>query len=514
MTTASLTVTARQVEQLRDHLLREDEQERTAYVYTSRSKPDRYLAEEVVPVSDDELVAQSTTACRPQLPVERELLHDCTDRDMHPLIIHSHPFDGDGVPWFSDRDDTLMNGLQQMVTGLAPDTTVMFAVLGQQGIQTAVYHPATDQREPLPVTVLGNHTLDPPLETPDIGDGPADAAVTGTGERYDRNERVFGRHGQEQLAATHVAIVGVGGLGSLMAEELARLGIGELTLIDPDIIERSNLPRLFGAHNHNVGRPKVTAVKLHLQPINPGTTIHAVKEQVKDAVDALKPADLIVGGVDQVSARMFLNQFAVRHLIPYVDAGVVIETTSKDDADSDPPTVESMEGYIQRIIPSVTACFDCLGRADPERAYIERLSPEEREQEVERGYIDETTLSPEAAVVPVNGVVASKTVQTAVKHITGYSQPNDYIHVELTSNDLETLSTAPKPGCPTCGDNGVLGRGDRTPTMDEADVPDSLDLELGIDAESTAADTEPANEENIDCAVADAFATLFDTPSS
>jgi len=142
-----------------------------------------------------------------------------------------------------------------------------------------------------------------------------------------------------------------------------------------------------------------------------------VQAPAEDAADALKQCDLLVAGVDQISARMWLNQFAVRHCIPYVDAGVVIDTEDED-------TITAMEGYIQVIAPGATACFDCMDRGDPEQARIESLSDEALQEEVERGYIDETTLSPEPAVVPLNGVVASKTVQTVAKLVTGYDAPD------------------------------------------------------------------------------------------
>lgn len=513
MTRDALTLTARQIEQLRDHLLRDDDLERIAFVYCSRSD-NRLLAEEVVPVTDDQLATQSAARCRPKLTVERDLLQDCADRDMHPLITHSHPFDTSGISHFSPDDDDLMNGLQTMVTGLWPETTVMFAVFSTEGITTAVYNPTTDQRETLPVTVLGNRRLDTPLTTPSEAKRSETAAALNT-SRYDRGIRAITEHGQRALAETHIGVVGYGGLGSIMTTEFARYGVQEFTIVDPDVVEESNLPRLFGAYDHHQDRAKVAVAKEHLWRTNPASEVTAVQDTAENAADTLKQVDMMVAGVDQVSARMWLNRFAVRHLIPYVDAGVVIETTTTADEtaaedDAEPPgRVDTMEGYIQLILPGANACFDCLDRGDPEAARIERLSDEERAEELERGYIDETDLSPEPAVVPLNGIVASKTVQLVAKYVTGYAPPADYLRFEGVDNTLTELTTVPSDRCVTCGDTGILGRGDRIPTEADLDATQhNLDLEM--DQES-GVETNPETETwaAVPAAV-DKFTALFD----
>jgi molybdopterin/thiamine biosynthesis adenylyltransferase len=510
--TPTLTLTAQQITRLRDHLLHEDELERVAYVYCTRSGDDRLLAEEIVPVADDQLLAQDRTRCRPTLEAERSLLQDCRDRGMHPLIIHSHAFDTSERPDFSSDDHELMDGLQTMITGLWPDTTVMFAVLNTTGITAAVYDPEPGKRVTLPVTVLGHRRLDTPLNTPDPSE-PAAASLNTA--RHDRSIRALTEHGQQALAETHIGLIGAGGLGSIMAVECARYGVRQLTVVDPDIVEESNLPRLFGAYDHHIGRPKIAALREHLWKINPTIEITPVQDTAENAADTLKQVDLLVAGVDQVSTRMWLNQFAVQHLIPYVDAGVVIETrdaaddtgTAADAAPASSGRVESMEGYIQLILPGANACFDCFDRGDPEQARLERLSLDELEEELERGYIEATDLSPEPAVVPLNGIVASKTIQLLVKYITGYARPADYLRFEGIGNTLTELTTHPSDRCMTCGDSGILGQGDRDPThADLAAAHHDLDLEIAGEAEP-----EPTPEAGPVPAADDRFTAFFDS---
>ncbi|QLG61946.1 HesA/MoeB/ThiF family protein [Halorarum salinum] len=295
--------------------------------------------------------------------------------------------------------------------------------------------------------------------------------------RFDRTIRALGQSGVNRLATTHLAVVGCGGLGSIMAEEFTRYGIGQLTLIDPDVVEESNLPRLFGAFPADVGRPKVEVVRDHLARIDENVRATTVQDRVENATPALREVDLIVAGLDRVSTRQWLNAYAVQHRTPYVDAGVIITTSGTEETETGTaPHIETMDGYIQVVLPGHSACFACLNRGDPERARIERLTEEEREEELARGYIDETQLSPEPAVVPLNGVVASKTVQLVAKLVTGYAEPPDYLHFEGVSNDLTTLSTTPRPDCPLCN-----------PGTDQ-------DLDLEADFDLTPAENDPDPE--------------------
>jgi molybdopterin/thiamine biosynthesis adenylyltransferase len=268
-------------------------------------------------------------------------------------------------------------------------------------------------------------------------------------DRFDRNIRVLGETGQHQLNDTHLTVVGVGGLGSLMAEQLGRLGITHLTLIDPDIVENSNLPRLFGATDTDVGRPKVSVVREHLQQIDPAITISTRQEPIQDAEHAIAPTDIVIAGLDTAAGRITLNRAAVNHETPYIDAGVTITTADGTDR------VDAMEGYIQLIVPGETACLDCLDRYNPEQARLEQLSHDELQEHIDRGYIEDTALSPEPAIVPLNGVIASKAVGLAVKHLTGYDRPTHYLRIDTLGNTIDATRTTPNDGCPTCGEHGL-----------------------------------------------------------
>jgi hypothetical protein len=302
-------------------------------------------------------------------------------------------------------------------------------------------------------------------------------------QRYDRNVRALGLDGQRRLESATVGVVGVGGLGSMAAEQLARLGVGELVLVDPDEVEASNLPRLVGVYDHHVGQPKVTTVREHLWKSSGGSlTVEAIPERVQDCAGVLDRCDVVIGCVDSVTARSYCNEYAVKHLTYYLDAGVRIDTpdapaatndpagdvpdepagdTTADGARTDDRTVE-LTGYVHLVAPGSNACFDCLGRHDQAAARIEQLSPTERSAEQERGYIDDDELAPEPAVIHLNGQCASKTVSVLVNLVTGVHTPPDFIRYDDHDHEMTELTTDPSENCPTCGTDGVLGVGRRS----------------------------------------------------
>lgn len=239
--------------------------------------------------------------------------------------------------------------------------------------------------------------------------------------------------------------------------------------------------------DHHIGEPKVTALREHLLQSSGGSlSVTTVQERIQNCPSVLDDCDTIIGCVDSVSARSFCNEYAVKQLQYYLDAGVRIDTpdrtatgTSSDGmtaeqgskesnetaieepVQTDDQTVE-MTGYVHLVAPGSNACFDCLGRHDQAAARIEQLSPTERSAEQERGYIDDDELAPEPAVVHLNGQCASKTVSVLVDLVTGVHTPPDFIRYEDHAHEMTELTTAPSEHCPTCGTDGVLGVGQRS----------------------------------------------------
>lgn len=144
-------------------------------------------------------------------------------------------------------------------------------------------------------------------------------------ERFLRNEMLWGKEGQARLTAAHVIVFGLGGVGSYVAECLARAGVGELTLVDSDTVALSNLNRQLEALDSTVGLPKAEAVARRIRDINPYAVLHPMEALYNaDNREQFFPAgcryDYIVDAIDLVSCKLDLAETARRLDIPLIMA--------------------------------------------------------------------------------------------------------------------------------------------------------------------------------------------------
>ena len=173
-------------------------------------------------------------------------------------------------------------------------------------------------------------------------------------DRYIRQSILpeIGAGGQALLAKAHVVVVGCGALGSLQAELLARAGVGRLTVLDRDFVERSNLQRqvLFTDRDAEVGLPKALAAEQALRAINPEIRVDGVVEDLNpgSAPALLGGADLIADGTDNFETRYLVNDWSVREGVPWVYAGVI-----------------GTAGLVMPILPRETACLRCVFETVP-----------------------------------------------------------------------------------------------------------------------------------------------------
>ncbi len=136
-----------------------------------------------------------------------------------------------------------------------------------------------------------------------------------------------GEEGQSRIRGAHVLVVGCGALGCASIEWLARAGVGQLTLVDRDVVEWSNLQRqqLFSERDAQVGSPKAEAAARRVKEIDSTIRVHACVEHVnaENAADLARDVTVIVDGLDNIETRFVLNDVSVRDGIPYVYAAAV-----------------------------------------------------------------------------------------------------------------------------------------------------------------------------------------------
>lgn len=134
----------------------------------------------------------------------------------------------------------------------------------------------------------------------------------------------LGSGSEASLADCLIGIVGLGGGGSHVAQQLAHVGIGSFVLVDPDVIRDINLNRLVGGTWTDVKNavPKVEIARRVILGVQPRAEVTDIRQQWQTAADYLKCCDVIVGGLDSVRAKDELDGFCRRYLIPYIDMGM------------------------------------------------------------------------------------------------------------------------------------------------------------------------------------------------
>lgn len=142
--------------------------------------------------------------------------------------------------------------------------------------------------------------------------------------RFGGLARLFGVEGAARIRAAHVAVIGIGGVGSWAAEALARSGVGRLTLIDLDHVAESNINRQIHALSCTLGQAKVQAMAERIALINPECRVESVEDFVEPAnwpVIVQTPLDAVIDACDQVRAKTAMAAWAIQTRTPFVTVG-------------------------------------------------------------------------------------------------------------------------------------------------------------------------------------------------
>jgi molybdopterin/thiamine biosynthesis adenylyltransferase len=177
---------------------------------------------------------------------------------------------------------------------------------------------------------------------------PPEAAGLDADDREDRTRRFFGAERLARIRGSHVLVVGAGAVGNEVAKNLALLGVGRLTLVDRDTVERSNLNRCIFFRERDVGRRKVHVARRALRAAAPGVAVAAHAKWVQDAPDAVWDADAVALCVDDEFARYYVNARLLggERRVPVVN-GAMGRTWAE----------------VRVLVPGRTACLVCLWSA-------------------------------------------------------------------------------------------------------------------------------------------------------
>lgn len=267
--------------------------------------------------------------------------------------------------------------------------------------------------------------------------------------RHDRQVRAFGPDGQAALSSLRIAIVGLGGTGSIIAHETAYLGVNDYVLIDPDIVNETNLNRLLGATAHDTGKRKVDVAARSIMSINPSARCDAVVGDIVDAniVSNLCDVDFIFACTDSHSSRAVLNQFAYQFLVPCVDMGVAIHV--RDGG------VSHIAGRVQMLSCGLP-CLVCANWIDSNQVRTEMMSEEQRRRDP---YFVGHSM-PHPAVISLNGAVASVAMTMFLSAVTAFPSDARMVLYDAVRGAMRPTIMTPEANCIVCSSSGALARGD------------------------------------------------------
>ncbi len=220
------------------------------------------------------------------------------------------------------------------------------------------------------------------------------------GHRFDRNIRFFAHEGQQRLLQLSVAVVGVGGLGTHVVQQLSLLGVGKLILVDPDKVDETSLNRHVGirADDPATGLSKVELGFRTATDANRGITIVQIPESLRTeaAFEAIRDCNYVIGCLDNEGARLILNELCLAYNKPYID----LATDISDDG--------KQYGGRVCVVRDGNGCLMCTGNMDVPEAQRD-LAGESQAKDVRKIYgVDQQALSRVGpSVVSINGVIAS-----------------------------------------------------------------------------------------------------------
>jgi len=236
-------------------------------------------------------------------------------------------------------------------------------------------------------------------------------------EIYDRQIRItgFGIEGQKKLKSKRALVIGIGGLGSIIATYLTVAGVGKIILVDRDKVELTNMNRQILYNIDDVGKAKARVAAEKLRRMNPYVDVEGVVEEINEdnIDDYVKSVDIVLDGLDNFRTRLLVNDACVRYRRPFIHGAV-----------------SGFNGQVMDIIPFKGPCLRCVVPKEPQE---------------------------ESKVVPVIGVtsalVGSIEALEAIKLMTGIGEP--LVGYFLVINGLhmrfKTFKVIRRPNCPACG---------------------------------------------------------------
>ena len=356
---------------------------------------------------------QDTATLRISWDFMREVLTEADSRiDVDTVIdVHTHPFSLASA-WFSGVDDRDEENFARYLHDKAPNLRYASIVFSQKTYQ-ARYWDATNKVRPLHYPAfIKTQKVSEAIPSSDRKSSLDNETVD---DMFSRSVLALGLDNMRRITSgQEVSVVGVGGIGSIIAEHLVHMGFRRINLIDNDTLELTNLNRIEGVtyEDASAGKVKVDVVRKHLLAINPKASVNAYCNSIFDAEieEVIARSDWIMAATDNHASRYKIQELAFRYYVPFITAGVNI--TVNDGVITD------MSGEVILVRIGDKVCLTCLRRLKYNEIAKE-LHPDRRVREglVDKGYVRGRDVK-EPAVKTLNAHIATMAADVLVNQYT------------------------------------------------------------------------------------------------
>jgi hypothetical protein len=461
----ALRMTTAQHSQLMDHLFPQDGCEAVALLLCGRRTGDQRSAltvRKVVPVPHDDCSIRTPHQVQWSTESLDRLIPEIWQTSASIVKVHSHPT---GFDRFSTLDDVSDQAL-----------AVSFDCLFEEGRLHGSAVALPDGRmfgRVLQFGSIGDDLFSVSATGDDISFW---RAQTNPSNREDdrRSKQAFGEGTLDMLRALRVAVIGCSGTGSIVIEQLARLGVGGFVLVDPDVVEHKNLNRILNAtaRDADLGIAKVAVMQRMILSLGRGQDIIALQMNLDTPAAVLRVAecDLIFGCVDGAEGRNLANRIAAYYLMPYIDVGISLTADGIGG-------IANIAGAVNYFAPGHQSLLE-RGAITQEQICAEEMKRTNpgRYDEMRRQKYIQGVHEDRPAVISVNMLFASLAVNEFLARIHRFRNVANEEY-SIVRGDLCELALYREPR-QECGGHlkKEVGLGDQQPLLGRASLSESNDL--------------------------------------
>lgn len=351
------------------------------------------------------------------------------------IMVHSHPFEN-GIPNYSISDDTG----EEMTSGtisecLNENPPVGSLLISRTSVLARGWLGLSKDCIPATVNIIDRNAFH-------LNGHDSSMTNLTTSSLVDRQVRALGASAQTQLESMEIGIVGLGGTGSAVAEQLVRMGIKKLQIVDHDKFEPSNWSRFYGSTWKDTLKTnyKVDIINSHLKEINPNIDVKKIKKSVmtKEALKSLSNCDIIFSCLDRHAPRAVLNELSYQCFIPLIDVGVGLVKNHKNIIDG---TARAT------VVGPGLPCLLCQEIVRSEMITAEHLSPHEYESRRAEGYVNNLDQNA-PSVISYTSLASSLGLIMFLDLISGKSSDsNSTLIFDLRSKEIIKLRSSIKEDC-------------------------------------------------------------------